>query len=515
MAEQKEEGRIFNSARNLMFAFIGQLLTLILQFGIRTVFINTLGKEYLGLNGLFSNIMQFLSLAELGVGAAITFSLYEPIAKQDEEKIIVLMKLFRKAYCVIGIVILCIGISLTPFLNFFVKEMPDISNIKIIYLLNVLSSAMSYFYSYKSTFIIANQKNYIVTNNRYIINLISIIFRCISLFIWNNYMIYLIIQIFFVFAENVSISIQADKLYPVLKKKTDKRLDDETKKAIIDDVAALITHRIGAIVVFSTDNLLISKLFGVITVGLYSNYSLLITAIESIVGHFFNAVIAGVGNLRFTADKEKQYDTYKVIFFINYIIYSFCITAFAVLIQPFIKIWLGDDFLMSNLCVSFILINFFIKGMRQTNIMFNSTYELMKYYKFMPIPEIIINLLVSILLSKYIGVVGIFMGTTVSTVCTCLWIEPRVLAKYGLNMKLKDYFFKYCLYLILTGVILSVTYYIASFITLIGVSGFIIKVFIVAVVPNTLNFMIFRKTNELKVLIDIIKGFINIKKHHN
>ena len=149
--------RTKNSIYNFLLALIGQGLDVVIKFALRTVFIITLGKEYLGLNGLFTNILSFLSLAELGVGAAITYSLYEPIANNDESKILPLMALYKKAYTIIGTGVIAIGISLTPFLKFLIAEMPNIENIQLIYTLFVINSGISYFFSYKSSYISANQ----------------------------------------------------------------------------------------------------------------------------------------------------------------------------------------------------------------------------------------------------------------------------------------------------------------------------------------------------------------------
>lgn len=506
------ESRTKNSIKNLTFALGGQMLSLLMQFAVRTVFIHTLGKEYLGLNGLFSNILSFLSLAELGIGESITISLYKPIAEGDEEKIKILMRIFRKAYCTIGIIILCIGASLTPFLPFFIKEMPDIKHIQIIYLLNVLISAASYFYSYKSTFIIANQKNYIVTTNRYIINSLLALSRCMLLLIWHNYIAYLVLQILFLLIENISISSLANKYYPVLKEKTNKPLDKETKSNILNNISALIFSKLGSIVVYSTDNILLSKLFGLAAVGLYSNYSLLLNTVKGVFAQFFSAVIASVGNLRVLADEKKQMEIYNLIFFINFWLFAFATTAFAVLIQPFISLWAGNDYLMAPLTVIFLIINFYIVGMRRTNIMFCSAYGLLRYFKYAPVFEIIINLGASVLLAKIVGEAGIFIGTTISTVCICLWIEPFMLFKHGIKYSLKKYFIKYFAYMFITAGILAATYAAAYIIPVGGIAGFVLKMIIAASVPNIIMFLIFRKSYEFKALLNILKEFMKKKK---
>jgi len=502
--QKKIESRTKNSIKNLQFALIGQVINLLLQFFLRTAFIHTLGKEYLGINGLFSNILSFLSLAELGIGEAITISLYKPIAENDENKIKILMRIFKKAYCIIGIVITVAGLGLTPFLSVFIKEMPDIEHIYIIYMLNVLLSSISYFYSYKSIFIIANQKNYIVTNNRYVVTTISTIFRCVILFVWGNYILYLMASIFFVLAENISVSILADKYYPILKEKSNDSLDKETQNTIIDNISALVFHRIGGIVVFSTDNIMLSKFSGIIITGLYSNYSMILNAVNSILSQFFNSMIASVGNLHILADEEKQIEIYNVIYFINFWLYAFAATACLLLIQPFITLWAGEEYLMTNLVLFAIIVNFYMTGMRKTNSMFCSAYGLVRYYKIAPLFEITINIISSIVLAKIIGEAGIFIGTIISTVCVCLWVEPYILFKYGIKYSLRKYFLRYFLYLLITTFIILVSYLIINVITVTGITAFILKMLTVVIIPNIILFIIFRNSTEFKTLYNII-----------
>ncbi len=508
MTNTDETSRTKNSIKNACHAVGGQVVNLIVQFILRTVFIRYLSIDYLGVSTLFTNILTFLSLAELGVGTAITFSLYKPIANNDSRKIAVLMKVFRKAYMAIGTAILLIGFSLTPFLSFFYKEVPKVDNLAIIYLLFVINSGISYFFSYKSIFIIANQKNYIVTNNTCFFKIVAAILQGVSLVLQHNYLVYLVIGIICTVISNIRISFVANRIYPVLKAKTNDKLDITTKNEIISNIRALVYHRLGGIIVFSTDNLLLSKMFGVGVVGLYSNYSLIVSSIEGIINQAFSSIAASVGNLGSTEDNENKIRVYNNIFFINFWIYSFSSIALTCLIDPFIRLWVGNNYLMEMLCVIFIIINFYLKGMRQTNMTFNAAFGLVPYYKYMPIPECIINLVTSVLLAKILGTVGVFIGTTISTLSTCLWIEAKVLFNYGLKAKLKLFFLKYIKYAAITLLGLFAALYLCSFVTNMGISGFIERSLIVAVVPNFIIFLLSRKTVEYSFVQGLIKDQI-------
>ncbi len=500
--------RTKNSIINLSFSLAGQFLNLLSKFLLRTVFVATLGKEYLGLSGLFTNILSLLSLAELGVGTAITFSLYKPIAQQNENQLIALMRVYKKAYICIGLFVLFAGALLTPFLSYFIKDMPDIPYIRIIYLLYVGNSGISYFYSYKASFIAANQKNYIVTNNQYLMNMLCALAQACALFFLHNYLIFLGMQVIFTVASNIRISKIADREYPILTRRTKIALDFNTKRMILSNIGAMVFHKIGAIVVFSTDNILLSKMFGLSIVGVYSNYCLIFNGIESILNQFFQSITASIGNLKADAEKGKQKKIFYIIFFINYWLYSFCAIALGILLQDIMKIWLGEEYLMTNFCVIFLVINFLLKGMRQTVMTFDTAYGLMRFYKIMPIPECLLNLSASILMAYIFGPAGVFIGTTVSTLFTCFWMEPRALFRYGLDADLREYFIRYGRYIVVTLGIYGMLYFLVAWAVVDkGILGFFVKILLVIVVPNLSIIIIFRKTDEFQYIVNIGKRF--------
>lgn len=504
-----DSSRTSNSIKNAALAVTGKVFNLIVQFALRTVFIKCLSGDYLGVSGLFTNILTFLSLAELGVGTAITYSLYKPIADQDDEQIMILMRIYKKAYIIIGLTVLAIGFSLTPFLDFFYKDPPKVDNLDIIYMLFVLNSGLSYFFSYKSSFIIANQKSYITTNNTYLFNFLAAVCQAVVLVIYRNYILYLIIQVVFTLLANISISLKADKLYPVLLKKTNQRLDSETKDTIISNIKALVFHKLGGIIVFSTDNILLSKMFGVVVVGYYSNYTLIVNSIEGVVNQAFTSIAASVGNLGATASYEHREEVYNNIFYVNFWIYSFCSICLACLINPFILLWIGNDYIMSNLCCVFIVINFYLKGMRQTNMTFNSAFGLAPRYKYMPIPECIVNIVFSILLGEIIGPAGIFIGTTISTISSPLWIEARVLYKYGLHSNVKKFSIKYFKYALITLIAFLSTYLVCSSIGSNGWSGFIGRIITCIIVPNIIILVMTFKSEEFSFFRKLMKSILH------
>lgn len=503
------EGRTKNSIKNLFCSYFGHIINIFLKFVVRFFFVKILTTEYLGLNGLFGNILAFLSFAELGIGGAITYNLYIELAKDNKIRIKQLMKLYKTAYMLIGCFVLFVGSSLTPFLNFFIANNVNIPNLQLIYLLFVINSGCSYFFSYKASFITANQKNYIIANTSLVSNIIIAVIQLVILFLTKNYVAYLLVQIVVVFLSNVVISFIADKRYPILKERVEGKLDEDSQQTIVQNVSAAVFHKIGGIVVFSTDNILMSKIFGLIQVGLYSNYTLLTKTLQGIISQFFISISASVGNLCAVETQERKIRIFYIIEYINFIIYSLCGICIFELLEEFICLWLGNSFLMDKSIIYFLTINFYLEGMRSTVQTFNGAMGLARFYKYMPIPECMINLAISIILGKLIGPVGILIGTTISTLATCFWIEPMILYKYGFSASVKKYYVVYLKYLVITLFVLGIVHTLNDFInTTLPVLNFLIHGLICVCIFCSVVWFMSRKTIEFEYLFDILKKII-------
>lgn len=497
--------RAENSLKNAAAAWSGQLLSLVIKFVSRTIFVMILSEEYLGVNGLFSNILSMLSLAELGVGVAIVYSMYRPIAQNDEEKIIALMQFYKKVYTAIGIFILVVGSCLTPFLSVFVKEMPDIEYLQVIYLLYVLNSGASYFFSYKASFITANQKNYIVTIINNLMSALTVTAQIIVLAITKNFILYVAVQVVGTVITNAVISWYANKHYPVLKKKEKKPLEEATLNEIKKNTKAMLMHKIGGIIVFSTDNIILSKFVGLAVVGIYSNYVLLIESIEKVLEQIFFAITPGIGNLAVCENEDRSYDVFKTTFLINFWVYSFSAICFFNLMNPFISLWLSEKYLFAFGIVTILCINFYIKGMRKTVQTFSNAMGLFWYNRYVPLFESVINIVFSIVLSLKLGAAGVFIGTFISTMTTCFIAEPWVVFKYGLNKKMRLYMIKYAIFTVVGLATNALVYFLCGLATGDGIMPFVLKMLVCAVVPNVVYIIVFARTNEFKYILSVIK----------
>lgn len=282
--------RTSNSLRNIKTSLFLKLAVLLINFVTRRIFIDTLSVAYLGLNGTFSNILSLLSLAELGVGSAITFSLYKPLAENDDELTLSILALYKKLYTIIGIVVLIIGVSLTPFLPYLIKDLPDLPNIELIYILFVLNSAISYFFVYKQSLINADQKQYIIVKYNYISSMACALLQCVFLYLTHDFIVYLCLAIGCGIVNNALLASKADRLYPFITSKDVKPLPASTKSEITRNVSAMMAHKLGAVVVNGTDNLLIAYFVGAISVGLYSNYLMITLGLTSVYAMIFNSI---------------------------------------------------------------------------------------------------------------------------------------------------------------------------------------------------------------------------------
>ena len=500
--------RTEKSIKNSISALSLQIITIIFNFIDRTIFIKVLGLNFLGVNGLFGNLISLLSLAELGVGTAMVYSMYKPMAEENHKKIRTLMKLYARVYKIIGIVVIIIGCSLLPLLDSLMTNKPDVPYLNLYFIIFVLTSSSSYFFIYKASIFVVSQKEYIVNKNNMIFIILKFILQIIILILTGNYLIYLLVSLFTSIASNVRISYKADKNYPFIKGKEVEKLSREERKSILQNISALFLHRIGNVIVNGTDNLIISKMLGVTMVGMYSNYYLIIGAINSFTNIVYNAITASIGNLNATESKEKNYMVYKNVLFSNFWLGGFCAISLIILLNPFISLWIGKEYTLNILVVLVIVVNSYFTIIRKTTLVFRNAMGLFWKDRYKPLLESVINLVVSIFLTYKFGLIGVFLGTVVSTLTTSFWIEPWVLYKYGFNMKVRGYFKIFILYVTITIIAGILTWYLACLITGSSLVVFLYKIVICIIVPNLFFLICFYKKNEFKYFQSLLHSYL-------
>lgn len=493
-----EDSRTKNSIRNIFYTVGGQLSKEFLAFIVRTVFIRTLAIEYLGVNGLFTNILSFLSLAEMGVGSALIFAMYKPMTEHDEIKLQMYMSVYKKVYTSIGFFVLGVGFALTPFLNCFMKERPDIPHLELIYILYVLNTGATYFFAYKGSIFNADQRAYVVTNNTTIFTIIQSLVRIVVLVTTHNFIAYLALSIAVVYLQNFNIARKANKAYPFIKERPEEHLPKEEAAALKKNIRALLMHKIGLVVLNSSDNIIISRFIGVLSVGLYSNYSLITNAVKSTFDMIIGAIGTSVGNLCAKEKIEKVYQVHNAILLLNIWIGSFCVICLFNLLNPFITIWLGKDFLFPISTVLAIVISFYIQVTMRAGEMFKTASGLFWYDRYAPVAQCIINVIVSILLAKKYEITGIFIGTSVAMLLTKWWMTPYVLFKYKFHLPLFEYFSRYGAFTGVGTIAFLITTFCSSCIYSSTVVALLGKMIVCIVVPNSVFFFLLFRTEEFQ-----------------
>ena len=496
-----KESRTKNTIRNVRTGAVVQLVNKIMAFIVRTVFIKTLNSEYLGVNGLFTNVLTILSFAELGIGTAIIFNMYRPVAEDNIGKIKSLMQLYKKAYNTIGTVVFMLGLCVIPFMDIIIKDTPNIQeNLIFIYILFLLNTASSYFFTYKKSIISAHQKQSIINNIDSVFYFIKSILEILFLFATRSFIVYLVVEILSTLCENIILSIKADKMYPYLKDKDYQRLDSTEKKGIFENVKALVVYKFGGVILNGTDNILISSLVNINTVGYCSNYVLIINSIRSVIFSAISGITASVGNLNAVGNPKQKERIFYLITFANYLIYSFCATALIVLLNPFIKMWLGEQYVLGIGVSIALAVSFFVEGLRNPGYTYRTTLGLFKKAKSTPYIAAITNIVLSVILCKSIGVVGIFIATSIAQLVSYVWIDPYLIHKYEFKTPVRKYFKKFLVYTLIFSVCIVVSLAITQYLPIDGLLGFLIKAVIVCVVPNIINLALFARIEEFKEL---------------
>lgn len=492
--------------KNITYSVINYIAVNLFKFIVRMVFVKTLPIEYLGVNGLFTNVLAMLSLAELGIGPAIVYSLYKPLAYGDRETVKSIMRLFKKVYIVVGAVILVLGLALFPFLDSFIKNGQSVPQVHYFYLVFLLNTVVSYLWTYKRSLLIADQKQYVVNIYQASVQVLVAVLQMIFLLIFADYWCFIILMLVGTVLENFSIARKADKEYPYLNEDAE-ALDLEIKQQIVKNTKAMICHKIGGMVVFSSSNLVLSKFAGLAAVGLYSNYYMVIAALNTFAVKFFESITASIGNLMVVEESGKKIKAFKIIEFITALQAAICFCGLYVLFNPFVELWVGKDYLFSEAVVSAMAFSFYLMYMRKAVCMFKEATGLYWNDRYKPLAESVINLVASIYLTIHSGVIGVVVGGIISTLLTCFWVEPYVLFYNGIDIKLKDYFADY---LIFTAVsllsALTSKFIYSSLFNKVTLVNFVVGIFICISVTFVLWYAIFRNREEIRYLVNFAKS---------
>lgn len=449
--ENANSGRKKNVIRNSSVGLIVQTISIFLSFLGRSIFIKYLGTDYLGLNGLFTNILSVLSVADLGCNSVFLYNLYKPVYENDKEKIGGLILFYRKAYTLISVIILVGGLLFLPMLPFITDTSIPSRIMFTSYILLLVNSVASYWAVYKSLLITAYQKNYITSFISLFINIIKTILQILSCILYSNFILYICIQIVCTLLNNIILHGSVGKMFPDIDyyiKNCNRNKDSENN--ILSSIKSMMGYKLGLVAVNNTDNILISVLVNTATVGLYSNYSMVISACTTFIGTIYNGIQSSIGNLNAGNDKHKQYNMFKIVLlFYNYI-GSLGVIGFYFLFNSFIGFWVGSKYTLSSSTVFIIALNFYISSITNPVLLYRETYGLFKKVTPIVVCTAIANILLSVILGKIWGLSGILGATIISKAITIVWYEPMLVFKRCFDISVKEYWKKQTKYVAIT-----------------------------------------------------------------
>lgn len=496
--------------KNTAVGILSKAATLLLGFVSRTVFIHFLGNQYLGVNGLYTEVLSILSFAELGFGTALTYAMYKPVAEQDAGMILKLTNYYKKVYRFVACIVAVLGLCILPFLPYVVKgaDLLTLHDLRLYYVIFLFNTVTSYFVTYKYSIVNAHQKNYIITNMEMAVQIVTVSIQIVFLILFKSFFLYLLIQSVLLLCSRLVISRYLDKRFPILARKSKLTLSKEEKAPIIQNVKGLIVHQFASVAVHSTDNIIISSFCGVVLVGLISNYTLLINSMLAFVVILFNSVTSGFGNMVASSSTENYRKTFLELNFLNFWIYGFCCIAFFILIPPFITLWIGNENLIDTASFLLIVINCYLIGQ---STVYNNTriakgdFSRDKWSAFF---QAAVNLIVSVICAKKLGLTGVYVGTIVSRMVFVIW-RPACTYRFLFERSCLEYYIRLAVYFAAVVCAGGITYLCTQpLFARITFGRFLLAGGAVAVLPNLLFLLAFHRTKEFGDLLYRAKGIL-------
>lgn len=504
--------RTGNTIKNTASGFLIKILTLVLHFASRTIFVIYLGNEFLSINGLLSSVFSFLNITELGIGAALVFAMYDPIAKDDKEKVKQYIAYYKKIYSYLGLAVIGIGLVLLPFINWLVPTDSTTVNVYLAYVLFVANSACSYFfYVARGGFLSAMQQEYRLTLSNCIAQVSTVLLQIAVLVLWENFYLFLAVPIVVLIAQRTVNGIMIGKWHPYVKEKTLGVLSKEEIKPIFKNTYGLAIAKISAIMNNAVDNIVITAVIGLSTVGPYSNYILIMNMISGFASIGFMAVRPSVGNLHASSTVEHKLEIFHDLRLLSFWVYGICGVCYVCLVQQFIPIWIGGGYLMPLSLAIMVALNFVVIGLNSAVSIFREGCGLYYHGRYRPIFTALLNIVLSILFGKLWGSTGIIAATTLSILLTTIWYDAYIVYKYVFHARPMRYLFKYSFDIVLIVTIGLISYLLCGMIYDDSIIGLILRALICLLTFNILFWLTFNKNASYKKLSHLIFSLINRK----
>ena len=491
--------RTKNATRNIIFGIILKAYQIIVPFLMRTAMIYLMGVQYLGLNSLFASVLQVLNLAELGVGSAMIYSMYKPIAEDNNTAICALMKLYRTYYRIIGFIIAAVGLALTPFIPKLISgDVPQGINIYVLYLLNLGATVLSYWlFAYKNSILQAHQRVDVVSKVTLVTSTVQYALQLLVLWAFKNYYLYVVVLLATQALTNITTAICADKLYPQFKPAGQVAMEE--KKAINGRIKDLFTSKIGSIIYDSADTIVISSFLGLTALAVYQNYFYILNAITGLITVVFSACTAGIGNSIVVETKEKNYRDLNKFTFIICWGAGFCTVCLLCLYQPFMELWVGKDLMLSFLAVICFVVYFFVRQMNSLFNMYKDASGMWHEDRFRPLVAALTNLVLNLILVQIIGIYGILISTVVAIICVGMpWLLHNLFTVIFERKHLLDYLKKLLCYCVIILISCIATYAVCAKINFGLLATLIVRGVVCVVIPNTIYLFAYKNKMEFK-----------------
>lgn len=450
------KSRSQNTILNIFFGYAAQLGTIVLSFIGRRIFLQYLSVDYLGINGLYSNILTVLSLAELGLDTAVVYSLYKPVADGNEALINSLLAYFKRIYFALAGIIFLIGTALVPFLHFLIKSELNRQDLIYYYLIFLANTVASYFVAHKVALLCAYQEQRVQKLVVLSSNLVLQILHIIVLVVWKNYYLYVLATLLTTIISNLALGCVCDKIHPNIKKKLPPV--DFDKKPIREKVYSTLIYKVGAVAVTNTDNILISVLISTAAVGLYSNYYVVYGSIQGFIAIITTSLISSLGNLGVSGDKKRQYEIFNFALMFYHFTAALGLIGFSALLNDVVELWLGAEYLFDWPTVFIIALNFYISNAISPVWMYREANGLFEQVRYLMLARATVNIILSVLLGMIWGTFGILLATAISLAVTNFWYEPRILFKKVFDLSVREYWRTQGRYFLMTLLAMAVCY---------------------------------------------------------
>lgn len=504
--------RTKQSARNMFMGFAYQALMMLLSFVSRTIFIYTLGTEYLGLNSIFSDVLTLLSMADLGFSTAMAYSFYKPLVENDHAKIRALIHLYKKIYNIIAVAVLVLGLACIPFLKVIVNTDKDIPNLVIYYLFALLNVVLSYLFVYKTTLLNADQKNYKILSINMWCSLIKVILQIAALLITKNYILYLAIGLVMQFVNNYLASLKAEKEYPYLKDKSEiDIIDKKIQSNIFSNMKSVFIYKISGTMFSATDNIIISMVINTAAVGLYSNYFMISNKLMLIENIVFSALTASVGNVVAKESAAKRFQIFKALQSASFIFSGIICSLFCIMVNDLVRVWLGEMYVLSDMMVIAVTLNTYLACVLVPLWTYRDATGIYMKTKYVMLAGAILNIVLSFVLGKVIGLPGIIFASAIARISTYFWYEPKLLFKeFFESSVLKYYISIFENILLVVGTIVVITFFSKGFIVNSWFS-LIIKGVIIGIICCIVYLIAYSRTEGFQIILSKVKGICKRK----